>query len=553
MLFNLKHFKRDFSRWSLFLVVISMFIALPIFVITLSLFDGKGEMWDHIVSYFLLDYLSNSIVLIIGCGLLSSFLGVSSAWVISKFNFKGRKIIEWLLFMPLSIPSYIMAYCYVGMLGNGGTLIRFLNSFGLDIQKIEMMNITGLIWVLSFSLFPYVYAASRAFFKSFPNSIRDTTFLLGASKSKYFFSIVIPLASPAIIGGLFLVCMEVLNDYGAAKYYGINTFTTGIFRTWTALEDLQSSIYLSALLVVFVLTLLGIVKWLRGRKSYNIKIDNKENYKNADDQLKGSKKIVYLSIVCIPIFFGFIFPLIQLIIWAIQTFESMFDITLFSIVSQSLLLAFLTSLVIICISTLLIYFTKWNYIKRLNFSSKIATLGYVIPGAIIGIGVIRSSQTIINFFNDTFHLRIGFLFYSSSVVLIYAYVFRFLAVGYNSIESNTLKLGRYISESSYLLRFGRLKTLLKVELPLLKTTLIGAFILVFIDVLKELPLTLILKPYNLQTLAVKSYEYAEDERVAEAALPALLLIIVVGVLISVFNYRMSSISFNKKEKIDGNK
>ena len=546
MYFNLKHFKRDINSWSLWLVTISVVVSLPILTIIIGLFEGVGEMWNHIVTYFLIDYITNSIFLIVGCGLLSFLLGVSSAWIITNYQFKGSKLIEWLLFMPLSIPSYIVAYSYVGMFGNGGSLILVLNKIGLNIQKIEMMNIGGLIWVLSFSLFPYVYAASRAVFISIPNSLKDTTLLLGGSKSRFFLKIALPVALPAIIGGLFLVCMEVLNDYGAAKYFGINTFTTGIFRTWTALEDLQSSIYLSGILVLLVLIIVSLIKWLKGNKSYNLKIDDEKNSFSKRENLSGFKKIFYISIILTPITFGFLVPLTQLIIWSKQTFSTNFNFSLISLTIQSLLTAFSTSFLVVLIAIILIYFSKWNLLKKLNIFPKIATIGYVIPGAIIGIAIIRNSQNIINFFDEFFNLKVGFLFYSSSIILIYAYIFRFLAVGYNSIESNTLKFGKYLSESSYLLKFGKLKTLIKVDLPLLKTTLVGAFILVFIDVLKELPLTLILKPYNLQTLAVQAYAYAEDEQVAKSALPALLLIIVVGILISIFNYSLSK--FNLKRK-----
>jgi len=408
--------------------------------------------------------------------------------------------------------------------------------FGIPIKKIEMMNIYGLIAVLSFSLFPYVYAGTRAMFKSYPNSIRESAYLLGASEIRYFFSVALPLASPAIIGGLFLVFMEVLNDYGAAKYYGINTFTTGIFRTWTALEDIQSSIYLSALLVVLALFILAIVKWFRGKKSYALKFNNEDKTKRYN--LVGYKKI-YLIVVFIPILAGFVFPVFQLLIWAVQTFEVIFNYALFSIVIQSVLVALFTALIIVLIALLLIYFSRWSILKTPRFFPKIATLGYVIPGAIIGIGIIRSSNSIIVFFDTYLDLKVGYLFYGSSVVLIYAYIFRFLAVGYNSIEANTLKLGKHLEQTSYLLGIDKFVTFVKIDLPLLRNSIISAFVLVFIDTLKELPLTLILKPYDLNTLAVKAYEYAEDERVAEASIPALLLISTIVILITLINYKKS--------------
>jgi iron(III) transport system permease protein len=539
MVLKIKHLKRDFNKSSLLIVIISLLLAIPVFTILISLFKGTGEMWEHITSYFLIDYIQNSLILLLGSGIICFVIGTSSAWVVSRYKFKGRKIVEWLLFMPLAIPSYIVAYSYVGLFGYGGSFIKFINYLGFNsIDNIEMMNIYGLVWVLSFSLYPYVYASTRLIFESYPTRLKDTASLLSASKNKYFFKIALPLASPAIIGGLFLVFMEVLNDYGAAKYYGINTFTTGIFRTWTALEDLQSSIYLSAILVVLVFFLVLIVKWLRGRRSYNLKTynsnDQDEIYRK---DLIGLKKIIFLTIVFVPILFGFLFPFLQLIIWGIQTFESMFNCDLLNIGIQTLFLGVSSSIIIVFLATSLIYLSKWNYLKQLNVISKLATLGYVIPGAIIGIGVIKSSHSITEYFSTYHNIKIGYIMYNSILILIYGYVFRFIAVAFNSIESNTLKLSKSLSESSNLLGFGKIKTFFKIDFSLIKNALLTSFILVFIDVIKELPLTLILKPYNLSTLAIKAYEYAEDERVAEAALPALLLIFIIGSMISVVNYR----------------
>ena len=539
MFLNLKHFKRDFNKWTLLIVAISLFLAIPVFSILVSLFRGTGEMWEHITSYFLFDYVKNSAILIFGTGLLTFTIGTSAAWIVSRYSFRYKKIIEWLLFMPLAIPSYIVAYSYVGLFGNGGTFIKIFSNLGIALDRIEMMNIYGLIWVLSFSLYPYVYAGTRTIFQSFPSQLKHTASLLGVSKRKYFFSIALPLASPAIIGGLFLVFMEVLNDYGAAKYYGVSTFTTGIFRTWTALEDLQSSIYLSAVLVVLVFILVLIVKWLRGRRSYNLKPTN-TNQKNENNRYKlsGLKGILYLGILIVPILFGFILPLIQLIIWGIQTFDSMFNNDLMVLGLESLMLGLSTALLVVFLACLLIYLSKWNYFKKFNVFSKIATLGYVIPGAIIGVGIIRTSKSLTDLFSFQYDIEIGHLLYNSLLVLIYAYVFRFIAVAYNSIEGNTLKLSKNLSESSYLLGYGKIKTFFKIDFPLLKNALISSFILVLIDVMKELPLTLILKPYNLSTLAIKAYEYAEDERVAEAALPALFLIFLIGTMITLLNYKL---------------
>ena len=353
MFLKIKHFKRDFNKWTVLIVAVSIFLAIPVFSILISLFRGNGEMWEHITTYFLFDYIKNSIILIFGTGLLTFTIGTSSAWIISRYTFRYKKIIEWLLFMPLAIPSYIVAYSYVGLIGNGGTFIEILRDFGFSVIRVEMMNIYGLIWVLSFSLYPYVYAGTRTIFQSYPSQLKHTASLLGVSNKKYFFSVALPLASPAIIGGLFLVFMEVLNDYGAAKYYGVSTFTTGIFRTWTALEDLQSSIYLSAILVILVFILVLIVKWLRGRRSYNLTQTN-TNQKSTENRVKisGLKKILYLGILLIPILFGFILPLIQLVIWGIQTFDSMFNNDLIILGVESLSLGLSTALLIVFLACL---------------------------------------------------------------------------------------------------------------------------------------------------------------------------------------------------------
>ncbi|MEM7512316.1 MAG: ABC transporter permease subunit, partial [Bacteroidota bacterium] len=427
---KLKHLARDTSQWSWYVMIIGLFVAIPAFTIVFYLFDGVGEMWEHITTYFLLNYLTNSLILLLGTGLLSCIFGVSTAWIVSQYDFPFRRILEWLLFLPLAIPSYIVAYAYVGLLGNGGSLIRFAQNLGLSLNSIDVMNRMGLIWVLSCSLFPYVYGSSRSMFQGFPASIRETADMLGVSSWRYFITAALPLASPAIIGGLFLVFMEVLNDYGAAKYYGIQTFTTGIFRTWTALEDIQSAIYLSALLVLMVFLINGLVSWLRGKRSYALKMRTADSQKHKRKPLMGSQKVLALLVLSIPLLAGFVMPVGQLIYWAVLTYGKMFTSALLAIALQSFGIALSAAAIILLVSLVLIYFSNWSKIKEFHLFKRLATIGYVIPGAIIGIGIIRSSQSIIDFFSTTFDLRIGFLFYGSAVILVYAYLFRFLAVAF---------------------------------------------------------------------------------------------------------------------------
>lgn len=517
-------FFRDINQWSLFTMAISSFIAIPIISIAIQVFGGPGEMWDHILEHLLWQYISNSIILLLGTSGLSLVLGVTSAWLVSRYEFPARKLMAYLLFLPLAIPSYIMAYAYVGVFDNGGSLMVLSKAIAWPIGKIDFMNIYGLIWVLSLSLFPYIYASSRAFFTYQSSHIRESAFLLGASERQYFFKVALPIARPAIFAGLFLVLMEVLNDYGAAKYYGINTFTTGIFRTWTALEDLRTAIYLAAILVALVFLLLSLERWQRANRSFV----NQQNHQQASHQqrivLKKHQQWIVFTLVLLPIFWGFILPILQLAYWGFLSFHKVFNSSLLWTAAQSCLLAVLTASVCVVSALGLIYFSKWSRLQGIKFWSKLATIGYVIPGAIIGISIMGSSQFFINFFDQQLNTQIGYLFYGSSFVLIYAYLVRFLAVAYNPLEASSLKNNPRLAESAYLLGQKRIKTLWNIELPLLKPALISAFVLVCIDTLKELPLTLILKPYNIDTLAVKAYEYASDERATEAAIPALILI-----------------------------
>ncbi|MBO6537344.1 MAG: iron ABC transporter permease [Balneolaceae bacterium] len=521
-----KLFIRDTNRWSLLTVAIVCIICIPLFTIIGNLSGGVGEMWSHVAEYLLIDYLSNSFVLLIGTGILALLFGVPAAWFISNYDFPFRNALNWLLYIPLAIPSYIMSYAYVGMFGHGGSLEKLGNALGFGGFNISMMNIWGLMFVLSISLYPYVFASSRVMFSSASGSIKESAELLGISHKRYFWKIALPVASPAIFGGLFLVLMEVLNDYGAAKYYGINTFTTGIFRTWTALEDLQTAIYLAFILVVLVLILMSINKAIRGRKSYVT-----PDLAQTDIQRRkpiGSFQKVGIPIICaLPFVLGFLLPVLQLGYWATFHLHEQLSTDFLWISTQSLFIAVIASLITVSVTVMLVFFPKWSPQKFTKSLIKLSTVGYIIPGAVIGITLVASSGFFVRSFNDWFGLEIGYLIYSGLFLLLFAYLFRFLAVAYNPIEAHSLRVGSNLAESAYMLGKSRIRTLFNIELPLLKSSLVSGFLIVFIDVMKELPLTLLLKPYQLQTLAIKAYEYADDERVSEAAITSLILILIV--------------------------
>jgi iron(III) transport system permease protein len=510
----------------MFTLAIIAFVSLPIITIAFQLFLGPGESWGHVVRNLLPDYTANTLILSMGCTVLTFVLGVSSAWIVSRYHFWLRRPLEWLLILPLAIPSYITAYAYAGFFDYGGTLELLFRALNIEAYKVDVMNIYGLMFVLSISLYPYVYISSRVVFRYQSSRLIEASKILGASEFKTLFRIVLPLARPAIIGGLILVLMEVLNDYGAAKYYGVPTFTTGIFRAWFSLEEPSTAIYLTAILLVVVFLFIGLERWQRGAKNFTFSL--KSEAKISKLTLSKRRQFLLVVLAGFPVVFGFALPFFQLVYWCVLTFKDVASSGFYTIALQSLGIALIASFLTVIFAVLVLYVPKWNRIGILQQSSRIAVLGYAIPGAIIAIGVmiplLSLDKWFIEIMKTYFDADIGFIINGTVFILIYAYIIRFLAVAFNPIEGGQLKLKNSLSESSRLLGKNPIKTFFNIEFPLLKPSLIGAFILVFVDVMKELPLTLILKPYQINTLAVKAYEFASDEMIMEAALPSLCII-----------------------------
>lgn len=511
----------------MFTLAIVILMGLPIYTIAVRLFYGPGDTWQHLVNYLLLDYVFNSVALLVGCIILTLAMGVSSAWVLSRYKLPGQKWLEWMLILPLAFPSYITAYAYAGFFDYGGTLVRLTQALGLEPFQVDIMSVHGLVFVLSISLFPYVYVASRAVFVYQSGRLIEASKLLRANEIKTFFKIVLPMARPGIFAGLLLVIMEVLSDYGAAKYYGVSTFTTGIFRAWFALEEPDTAIYLSALLLLIVFVFIFLERWHRGKKSFELA--SKSNIRLPKIEASKRLRVLCLVVVLLPIFFGFLLPVMQLLYWSLLTFKTVASASFVSIAFNSLGIALLTAFLTVLFALMTLYFPVWNNFKFLRKSGRLAILGYAIPGAVLAIGImvpaLQLDRWLISVAEAIFNMEIGLLLNGTLSVLLYAYIIRFLAVAANPILSNQLKLKKSLSDASRLLGKSPFKTFLHIDLPLLKPSLLVAFILVFVDTMKELPLTLILKPYNFNTLAVKAFEYASDEQIMEASLPALCIVL----------------------------
>ncbi len=531
LLFQLRiEFKFGFNGWTIFSLFLVLLICIPIFIIFSHLFASPSSTWSHMASTVLKDYIINSFILIAGVGSLSLIMGVSTAWLVTTCNFPGRKFFSWALILPLSIPTYIAAYTYAGIFDFTGPMQKWAAFLGIGSSNtlfFDVMSIEAIIFILAFTLFPYVYLITRTSFHRQSRTFLESSRSLGKGKFSTFFKIALPLARPAIVGGLFLVLMEVLNDYGAVKYFGIPTFTTGIFRAWFSLGDSDAAIRLSAILMIFIFSLMWLENWQRGKAKFT----------SSDSSFKPMQKLTFgrvgksiaFTICLVPFLFGFLIPVVQLGYWALQTAKDVVNTEFIVLVLNSFFLAVSAALLCVFVALVLIYTARLYHSYLTSRFSKIAVLGYSMPGAVIAVGVLIPLSTldksIAGFMSANFGISTGLLLTGTIIALIFAYLVRFLAISFNPIKAGFENTCEKLDEASRSLGISPLRTLKRINLPLIKGTLLGAAILVFVDVLKELPIILVLRPFNFNTLSIRAFELASDEMVAQSANAAIIIIL----------------------------
>ncbi len=505
-----------------------LLMGTPVYTILTGLLAGPGPYWAHLQRYLLTDYIINSLILVVGTSGLALLWGIPTAWFVSTTRFPGRRMLELLLIMPLSIPTYIMAFTYAGIFDFTGplhTIIR--NIFKVKVVHWDIMNIYGVMIIMSLALFPYVYVIARAAFLTKFRSLIEASQTLGASSTRTFFQVILPVSRPALVAGVTLVSMEVLNDYGAVKYFGIPTFTTGIFRSWFSYEDVQAAVYLSSLLLLFVFMILLIEKRQRGEERFYTSVAAERPLQ----MVKPNKMKRWIVLVCcvLPVLFGFVIPVIQLAWWSITSYKSVAHIDLFAAVGNSFVLALGTAISCVTVAVLMLFVSRMQDSRIYNLFMKLSTMGYAIPGAVVAIGVLMPflfiDKQLISMFQNFGDIDPGLILTGTAIGLLFALTVRFLSVAFNPIESGFEKIAYSLDEAASTLQASHLSRLTRVNLPLLKGALGTAGLLVFVDILKELPLTLILRPFNFNTLATRSFELASDEQIAAAAVPSLIIII----------------------------
>ncbi|MGP4070968.1 ABC transporter permease [Piscibacillus sp. B03] len=524
------------NSWAILSIIFVSLILLPNLSIIVQFFTESNDNWAHIKEHMLSTYITNSLILILFVGLFTALIGSSLAWLISAYDFPLRGFFQWGLILPLAIPPYIGAYTYHGILNYTGVIQTTLrNQFDVTVnqQYFNIMNMPGAIFIFVMFLFPYVFTITKAFLARQSTSLIENARILGSSSWRIYFKIVIPITRASIVAGVSLVILEVLNDYGVVKYYGIQTFTTAIFQTWFGFGDLNSAIKLSGTLMLIILGLLILERVLRGRKRFSFTTTKVKLLQPI--KLKGRKKWLAFS-YCMGIFLiAFIIPFVQLVQWSFLTYEQFFSVELFSVIGNTVFVAFVAATIITIMAIVISNFSRLNRGLTAKLFPKVTILGYSIPGAVIAVGIVTLFIGIDKLIYGWGWVS-SYVLSTSVVMLIFAYIVRYLAVAYNSVESGFDRVGTNFTEASRMLGNSITQSFFKVDLKLIRGAIFGGFILAFIDILKELPLTLILRPFNFETLATNAFTYATNEMIHEAAVPSILIIVISAVAIYFFHY-----------------
>ncbi len=516
-------------------VVLALLAVLPVAaIVARGATWGAGATWSHLASTVLQDYVFNtlSLVLLVGAGV--GIGGTAAGWLIARHRFPGSTMFAWALLLPLAMPSYVMAYAYTDFLQYAGPLQTALrNAFGwsrADYWFPDVRSLPGAAVMFIFVLYPYVFLLARTAFLERPPALIEAARTLGLNRRAAFWRVELPLARPAIAGGIALALMETLADYGTVAYFAVDTFTTGMYRAWFALGDRTAAAQLAVVLLVFVVGAIALERTSRGAARTTGGARGRNVVRQAPEPLTGIRAIGATTFCAIPLLVGFLLPVLLLvrllagepsIAWSMRFPEWAWN---------SLRVALLASVIAVLIAAMVAYAMRLAPGRLTQASSRLLTLGYAVPGTVLAIGVLLPLGTLDNLFARWLHDLTGrpmaLLLTGTLVALLYAYVVRYFAVAWNAIEPGFARITPAMDAAARSLGAGAWATLLRVHAPLLARSGAAALLLVFVDVMKELPATLVLRPFNFDTLATQTYLLAKDERLAEAALPSLAIVAV---------------------------
>ena len=510
-------------------------VAVPVLVVAAHVFVPAGEVWPHLVDTVLARYVANTLWLALGVGTGAFVIGAGTAWLCAVCRFPGRAVLEWALLLPLALPTYAIAYAYAGMLEFAGPLQTALRAwFGWgrgDYPFPEIRSLGGAIAVMSLVLYPYVYLLARAAFLSQSACALEVGRTLGRGPWRGFAGIALPLARPALAGGVALALMEALSDFGVVDYYGVDTFTTGIYRTWFALGDAAAAAQLSSVLLVAVGALLLCERRSRRAARYH-HTTGRQGARTAY-RLRGARAGLAAAACAAPVALGFLVPAGQLAVWTAANPRGLFSRQFAELAGNSVLLAAVTAALAVAVALAAGYSVRLRPGAAARAAKRIAGLGYAIPGSVIAVGVLLPLAWLDNSVDalarSWFGVSTGLLLTGGLAALVFAYLVRFLALAMNAVDSGLERIAPAMDDAARALGAAPGAVLRRVHAPMLQGGLLTAALLVFVDTMKELPATLILRPFDVNTLAVRAYELATDERLPEAA-PAALAIVAAGLV-----------------------
>ena len=551
------------SGWSVVVLAIALLIASPLIAVLVGAFghvedESSREIWQHLATTVLSGYVMNSLGLMVGVGLGVLVLGVSTAWLVTMCRFLGCHLFEWALLLPLAAPSYLLAYTYTDFLEYFGpvqTNLRLLFGWQTanDYWFPDVRSLGGAIVLFSLVLYPYVYMLARVAFQEQSLCTLEASRSLGCNPWRSFFTVALPLARPAIAAGLALALMETLNDFGTVEYFSVPTFTTGIYRTWFGMGERLAATQLASVLLLFIAVLIVLERFSRRQARYYQGTGVQQSLSRFE--LRGGRTIAAFVACALPIVLGLLLPGGLLVWMTLANLDKSLNQEFFELATNSLVLSGITAVLGILLALILAYGARLQPEKGVRFGVQVASLGYAIPGAVIAVGIMipvgRLDNAISNLSETLFGVPTGLLLSGTVVALIFAYLVRFLAVAISTVQAGLLKIRPTLDDASRSLGNTPTKTLAQVHAPLLSGSLLTAAILIFVDVMKELPATMVIRPFNFDTLAVRVFQYASDERLVDAAAPAL-AILLVGILpVILLSYRIAHSQRNLSSAGDG--
>jgi iron(III) transport system permease protein len=529
--------------WSIAALVVSLIVTAPLVAILILAMQSSGDTWPHLVSTVLPSSTLTTLLLMLGVGTLTLTIGTGTAWLVTMYRFPGRGLFEWLLLIPLAMPTYIIAFCYLELLDYSGTIQTALRAaFGwsnaADYWFPNIRSLGGAVFVMSFVLYPYVYLTARASFLQQSVCALEVSRTLGRTAWGAFRSVALPLARPALAAGVALALMECLNDIGAVEFLGVQTLTVSIYTTWLERSSLPGAAQISTVMLIFVLGLLAAERMARRKQMFH-HTTGKYRLLPEEELGTGGKALAVLA-CALPILIGFALPVSVLADAAVANLAEGLEADFWRAAMHSLALALAAAAIAVIFGVILAYACRATRSKLVHAMTGLAGVGYAVPGTVLAVGILTPLATFDNsvdaVMRDLFGISTGLLLSGSAFAVILAYTVRFLAVSIGSIDAGFKKTSRSLDAASRTLGASVTQTLWQVHLPILTPVLGAAALLVFVDSMKELPATLLLRPFNFDTLATHVYTLASLDLFEDAALAAL-AIVAIGLAPVIFIHR----------------